>query len=119
MSCHHRRLAIRQTEKSMRISSRSWARLVIASTAISLSACGSLHSTYVPDGRRGFVVTCGGFLNSWSSCLVKAGRACGSSGYDMVKGNEEDRAMLIACRLPAAFAAVPLASPKASVPAPQ
>jgi hypothetical protein len=93
----------------MRISSRSRTRLAIASIAMSLGACGSLHSTYVPDGRRGFVITCGGFLNSWSSCLVKAGRACGSSGYDIVKGNEEDRAMLIACKLPGtASVAAPL-----------
>jgi hypothetical protein len=87
-------------KKSMHISARSRALFFMAALAMSLAACGSLHSTYVPDGRRGFVITCGGFLNSWSSCLVKAGRACGSSGYDMVKGNEEDRAMLIACKLP-------------------
>ena len=84
----------------MHISSRVRARLVIASITMLLGACSGLHSTYVPDGRRGYVITCGGFLNSWSSCLVKAGRACGTSGYDMVKGNEEDRAMLIACKSP-------------------
>jgi hypothetical protein len=75
-------------------------RVAVASLAFSLVACGSLHATYVPDGRRGFVVTCGGFLNSWSTCLVKAGRACGSHGYETLKGSEEDRSMLIACRVP-------------------
>ncbi len=84
----------------MHISWQSQARLVIASLALTVSACSSVHSTYVPDGRRGYVVTCGGFLNSWSSCLVKAGQACGSQGYETVKGNEEDRGMMIACRLP-------------------
>ena len=76
-------------------------RLTAASILFALVGCGSLHSTYAPDGRRGFVVTCGGFLNGWSSCLVKAGRACGNRGYDMVKGSEEDRNMMIACKVPA------------------
>lgn len=75
-------------------------RLVSAAIVLSLTACSSLHSTYVPDGRRGFVITCGGMLNNGSACLVKAGRACGNLGYDTIKGNEEDRGMLIACKLP-------------------
>ena len=90
----------------MQISLPSRARLAIAFVALSLAACSSVHSTYVPDGRRGFVITCGGYLNSWSSCLVKAGQACGTQGYETVKGNEEDRAMLIACKLPT-YSAVP------------
>ena len=68
--------------------------------ALILAGCGSQHATYVPDGRRGFVVTCGGLLSNWSSCLVKAGRACGSHGYETIKGNEEDRTILIACQAP-------------------
>jgi len=75
-------------------------RVLISSMAFLLISCGGLHATYVPDGRRGFVVNCGGFLNSWSSCLIKAGRACGNRGYETVKGNEEDRSMMIACKVP-------------------
>ncbi len=81
------------------------ARLGSVLIALSLAACGSVHSTYVADGRRGFVITCGGFLNSWSSCLVKAGRACGNRGYETIKGNEEDRSMMIACKVPEVAAA--------------
>lgn len=84
----------------MRISSRSRVRLTLAPIVLCLVACSSVHTTYVPDGRRGFAITCGGFLDSWSSCLVKAGRACGNLGYEIIKGNEDDRAMLIACKLP-------------------
>ncbi|MGC1524143.1 MAG: hypothetical protein WA803_21580 [Steroidobacteraceae bacterium] len=80
-------------------------RLVSVLIAFSLAGCSSVHSTYVADGRRGFVITCGGFLNSWSSCLVKAGRACGNRGYETVKGNEEDRSMMIACKVPESAAA--------------
>lgn len=73
-------------------------RLSIAAIAITLMSCSSQHATYAPDGRRGYVVTCAGFLNSWSSCLTKAGRACGAKGYDTIQGTEDDRSMLIACR---------------------
>ena len=68
--------------------------------ALSFIGCTAQHATYVPDGRRGFVVTCGGLLSSWSSCLVKAGRACGSQGYETINGDEDDRTVLIACQPP-------------------
>ena len=84
----------------MQISWQSRRRLAIASIVVSLVACSSQHATYVPDGRRGFVVTCGGFLGNWSSCLVKAGRACGNRGYETIKGSDEDRSILIACKVP-------------------
>jgi hypothetical protein len=76
----------------------SSARLTAACLVLACAACQSQHATYAPDGRRGYVITCGGFLNSYASCLVKAGRACGSHGYETLKGNEDDREMLIACK---------------------
>jgi hypothetical protein len=75
-------------------------RLAALWFALLISGCSSQHATYVPDGRRGFVINCGGLLDGWSSCLVKAGRACGSHGYETIKGNEEDRTILIACAVP-------------------
>ena len=75
--------------------------LLMLSISLSAAACtNTQHATYTPDGRRGFVMTCEGYLNSYSSCLVKAGRACGSSGYDIVRGGEDERDMLIACKAP-------------------
>jgi hypothetical protein len=90
----------------MRIS-RFQARLIVASIALSIVACSSVRGTYVPDGRRGFAVTCGGLLNSWSSCLVKAGRACGNRGYETLQGSEDDRSLLIACTVPGSAAPPP------------
>jgi hypothetical protein len=78
----------------------SFARLLISSIMLIGAACSSQHSTYTPDGRRGFVINCDGYLNSYSSCLVKAGRACGNNGYDIVHGGADDRSLLIACKLP-------------------
>ncbi len=79
------------------VSRRQWP-VVMCAIALTLAGCASPRSTYAPDGRRGFVVGCSGLLSSWSSCLVKAGRACGNRGYDTIQGSEEDRSMLIACR---------------------
>ena len=70
---------------------------LIATTAM---GCSTPHATYAPDVRRSFVVTCNGFLNSYSSCLVKAGRACGNKGYDTLKGGDDDRTLFIACKIP-------------------
>jgi hypothetical protein len=67
---------------------------------ITMAGCASTHATYVPDGRRGYSVDCGGFLNSWSTCLIKAGRACGNRGYDTIQGTEDDRSLLVACKVP-------------------
>ncbi len=99
----------RGRNQSMHILRRPVRRLTPLLAALAIAACANQHSTYVPDGRRGFVVNCGGLLSSWSSCLVKAGRACGNRGYDTIKGSEEDRSILIACKLPG-VPAVPAAA---------
>lgn len=83
-----------------------WQGYAILLMGLALAACGSTRATYVPDGRRGYVINCGGLLSSWSACLVKAGRACRSSGYDTIRGTEEDRSVLIACKLPGAAPSV-------------
>jgi hypothetical protein len=80
--------------------SRSRKTLLIVLIALAGGACSSRHATYAPDGRRGYVITCSGYLNSYASCLVKAGRACGNHGYETLKGNEDDRSLLIACKVP-------------------
>ena len=72
--------------------------LLVAAIAMSTTGCSSQHATYTADGRRGYVITCDGYLNSFSSCLVKAGRACGGRGYDTLRGGEDDRSLLIACK---------------------
>ena len=78
--------------------SRLLPTLLVAAIAMSTTGCSSQHATYTADGRRGYVITCDGYLNSFSSCLVKAGRACGGRGYDTLRGGEDDRSLLIACK---------------------
>ena len=82
----------------MRVNS-SWAAgslCVIASLA--LAGCGSTRNTYLADGSRGYAISCKGMLNSWDSCLVKAGRICGARGYDTIDDDKYDRTLLIGCK---------------------
>ena len=71
---------------------------VAACLVLALTSCGTQHPTYTSDGRSGYVVTCHGYLNSFNSCLVEAGKLCGGRGYDVLRGGEDDRSMLIACK---------------------
>ncbi len=82
---------------------RSWAAAVIcALTSITLVACTSARTTYLADGTRGYAVTCKGLLNSWDSCLVKAGRICGSRGYNAINEDQYDRTLFFGCKASAA-----------------
>jgi hypothetical protein len=84
----------------MHITGGLLARLGLATVSAILVACSTQSATFAPDGRRAFVVTCGGYLGNWSSCLVQAGKACGSRGYDRIEGDEDDRRLLVACKAP-------------------
>jgi len=84
---------------------RVWAaRLVWALASVALVSCGSLRTTYLANGTRGYAISCRGFLNTWDSCLVKAGRICGPRGYDTIEGDKYDRTLLIGCKGPATAA---------------
>lgn len=77
--------------------------------SLALAGCATTRATYLDSGRRGYLITCGGFFNQWESCLVKAGRICRGRGYDTIRSVEYDRVLLIACKAPkpAAVAASP------------
>lgn len=90
--------------------SRPLAALAIVSLSLVAGACTHQHATYTPDGRRGYAISCEGYLNNYTSCLDKAGRACGANGYDILhggdysvlhEGTDDERDILIACKAPA------------------
>ena len=66
--------------------------------ALTLVSCGGLRTTYLADGSQGYLVSCKGFLNSWESCLVKAGKICGSRGYNAIRSEQYDRTILFSCK---------------------
>jgi hypothetical protein len=68
-------------------------------TVMALASCtAGLRNTYLADGTRGYAISCRGFLNSWDSCLVKAGRICGSRGYEAIEEDKYDRTLVIGCK---------------------
>lgn len=80
----------------------TWAaRALCVLACVWLASCASLRTTYLANGNRGYSISCRGFLNTWDSCLVKAGRICGARGYDTVEGDRYDRTLLIGCKTPA------------------
>jgi len=87
---------------------RSWAAAVIcALTSITLISCAGQRTTYLADGSKGYAVHCRGLLNTWDSCLVKAGRICGTRGYNTITEDQYDRTLLFGCKSSAAAAASP------------
>jgi len=57
--------------------------LSLLTATISLAGCVTANPTYVPDGRQGYAIDCGGEFASWGGCYEKAGAICGSRGYDV------------------------------------
>jgi hypothetical protein len=76
---------------------RHW-RILFLSAVLVVAACASKRTTFLPDGERAYAISCKGFLDSWQTCLIKAGRICGASGYQAIRSEEYDREMLIACQ---------------------
>ena len=72
--------------------------LLLLSASLVASGCRSQRPTYLPDGRKAYAIACRGFLNSWQSCLVRAGRVCGTRGYDTIRAEEGDRELLFTCK---------------------
>jgi hypothetical protein len=79
---------------------RSWAAAVICALAsVTVVSCANTsRPTYLPDGSRGYAVACRGILNTWDSCLVKAGRICGARGYNTINEDQYDRTLLFGCK---------------------
>jgi hypothetical protein len=99
MQIEHLRMPNRRDE-AMTVNWSTTARYLVVLAALASAACSTQRATFVPDGRRGFVVSCGGMMNTYARCLTEAGLACGSSGYEIVDGGPYDRILLVACHDP-------------------
>jgi hypothetical protein len=74
--------------------------LLMVSVLLVTGACSTDRTTYLPDGRRAYAISCKGLLNSWQSCLVHAGQICGTRGYNAIRSEEYDRELLFTCKNP-------------------
>jgi hypothetical protein len=76
-------------------------RLLIALLSclvLQLAGCVDRHVTYLPDGRQGRLITCGRLWQSWSNCLMKAGRLCKAHGYAVDYEDEVQRELIVTCK---------------------
>jgi hypothetical protein len=58
--------------------------LVAAFAGLLLAGCAMSQETYLPDGRKGYSISCDGSAVGMNVCFEKAGQICKGSGYDLV-----------------------------------
>jgi len=76
-------------------------RYVVAACLVVLAGCGTTaKQAYLPDGTRGYHVSCDGMGNDTGDCYAKAGEICGAKGYSVVNagGMASARDFFIKCR---------------------
>jgi hypothetical protein len=62
-----------------------------------LCGCTSVRATYLADGQKGYMISCGGPMKRWSSCVTRAGLVCGPRGYTIRYSDEIERELVVAC----------------------
>ncbi len=62
-----------------------YTRLVgIILLTLTISACAIVNETYMPDGSKGYSISCDGAAVGINVCFEKAGNICGATGYDII-----------------------------------
>lgn len=51
---------------------------------MAISACAIVNETYMPDGSKGYSISCDGAAVGINVCYEKAGNLCGAAGYDLI-----------------------------------
>jgi hypothetical protein len=59
--------------------------IILISFSIAMSGCAYAGKTFGPDGQQAFNIDCSGSLLNWGSCYQKAGKKCGSNGYEILE----------------------------------
>ena len=57
---------------------------VVVTSLAMLSGCATAKDMYLPDGTRGYHVSCGSVSTSSADCYQKAGEICAAQGYTIV-----------------------------------
>jgi hypothetical protein len=52
-----------------------------------LSGCALATDTYLPDGSKGYSISCSGAALTYATCFEKAGDLCGAQGYSVVNSD--------------------------------
>lgn len=73
----------------------------LAACLVILAGCGTTaNQAYLPDGTRGYHVSCDGVWGASGDCYAKAGDVCGAKGYVLVNagGMAGTRDFFFKCR---------------------
>jgi hypothetical protein len=54
-----------------------------------LAGCATSKEIYLPDGTKGYNISCDGTMQSMNACYQKAGELCGSNGYELLNREGE------------------------------
>ncbi|MEJ2406343.1 MAG: hypothetical protein P8171_19005 [Candidatus Thiodiazotropha sp.] len=52
--------------------------------ALSVTSCAMVKETYIPDGAKGYSISCDGAAVGINVCFEKAGELCKEAGYDLI-----------------------------------
>lgn len=63
--------------------------MTVSLAAVVLYGCATADEIYMPDGRMGYAINCGGTALSMNSCFTKASDLCGARGYDVFNQSGE------------------------------
>ncbi|MBY0484226.1 hypothetical protein [Nitrosomonas sp.] len=66
-------------------------RILLIGIIAMLIGCAMSKEMYLPDGSKGYNISCDGSANSMGNCFQKAGELCGSKGYYLL--NREGQAI--------------------------
>jgi len=63
-------------------------------TAVLLCGCATAKKIYTPEGKEGYSINCSGSALNWGMCYEKAGKICGSKGYEVLEKSGDRGALL-------------------------
>ena len=58
---------------------------VVFIVSVLFIGCAVSKEIYTPDGDRGYSINCSGSAMTWGHCYEKAGKLCGSQGYNILE----------------------------------
>jgi hypothetical protein len=58
--------------------------VVVSSLTLLVASCAMVKETHMPDGRKGYSISCDGAAVGINVCFEKAGELCGAKGYEII-----------------------------------
>lgn len=64
-------------------------KILLIGCVLGVGGCAISKDMYLPDGSKGYNISCDGSANSISNCYQKAGEICGAKGYVLLNREGE------------------------------